>query len=595
MEAFTRTEMAIMPVLVAMETLGVGLDSGVCEAYREVVESRLEWLQQQCYQLAGQEFALTNPKDVSRILFDVLKLQHPTLEGLSTANAGSYGSNNGAGGHGGGKGALSAGRKMLGPSARRSARSRPVLSTNKAVLEQLAETHVLPRWILEWRVLSKMLVGVIFQLKKVERAVPGGFRLFVSSNTFTATGRIALHDPNLQNLPKSFSFLVHKRVAAAYQNLFHAPITSKVENKGGLQEKLVSKEIDDRKRDREEGTARTIGAVAARGMDRNGKRQENFAVCDIQSEDDMVNVCIKLRDTIVADRGKVLLSADYCQLEMRILAHLSQDPALIRVLNSDSDVFDMIAREWLTVSLDKVSPQQRKHSKAMCYGIVYGMGPHKLSRDLHVTIDEATAMIALFRSKFSVLTQYIQQTIAQCRSCGYVCTIAGRRRYLGGITSKDSGKASAAERQAVNTTIQGSAADLVKRAMVNIHALCVYRGKEAGGEESEDRRQTEEVTRVNDADYRHGGAPHDEKEGNGCSLLLQIHDELLFEVDKTRLDQHASMVRREMEMAMPLQVRLPVRLMVGHAWGSLEPFEERDKGFPENEFNLAGLDSEEEM
>ena len=192
-----------------------------------------------------------------------------------------------------------------------------MLSTKKDVLQQLH--HPIAKILLEWRKLSSMLVKAVFAMKQMEHPIGGGqFRIFVSCNTFTSTGRIAIRDPNLQNLPKSFMVEMKSR--------------------------------------------------------------------------DIVNVA--LRNSIKAGPGMVLLSIDYCQLEMRILAHLSNDPFLLQVLNGRHDVFKLLASQWLgkevfsangevdqQATIDNISEKERQATKAICYGIVYGMGPVKLAQD----------------------------------------------------------------------------------------------------------------------------------------------------------------------------------------------------------------------
>ena len=344
---FQDIEMAIIPVLGLIEVTGLGFDSAVCTRFNASIEARMALLQEKAYDLAGREFSLTNPQSVSHVLFEVLKLPHPS----ESAGAGA-----------------GQARKILGSSGRRPVRNRQALSTSKAVLLQL--NHPIANLVLEWRKLARLQTTVIFQLKRIERLCSdGSYRLFISCNTFTATGRIAVHDPNLQNLPKTFTMIVP--VDKAFGSL------------------LLSAPIHPRE----------------------------------------VEIRVALRDTIAASSGMVLLSADYCQLEMRILAHLSQDPGLLRVLNGHNDVFRMIASEWLEVPVAQVTPRDRQNTKTVCYGIVYGMGPGKLAMDSNICIEEATALIASFRRKFPTMTQYINQTTTDCRVHGYVLTMS-KRRYV---------------------------------------------------------------------------------------------------------------------------------------------------------------------
>jgi DNA polymerase theta len=372
-------------------------------------------------------------------------------------------------------------RRLVGATTVKTKKASP--STNKAVLQQLSTLHPLPGVILEWRSLSRLQTTVIFQLKKIERRdrTTGRSRLHVQSNPFTSTGRVSIHDPNLQNLPKTFPFELPMAVV------------------------------------------RDVGEDALQQLHVLGRDAR------------VLRLELSVRDMLCAEPGHILAGFDYCQLEMRLLAHLSQDPTLLRALNGDIDVFAALTSDWLGLPVSAVTPDQRQSTKAICYGIVYGMGAQRLAAQRGISADEASKTIASFKRRFEHLTEFIQHTVRECRSNGCVRTIAGRRRLLHAIGSKDACKVAAAERKAINTTIQGSAADLVKQAMIAIHR---------------------EICSGPDAKAK---------------LILQIHDELLYEIVEAEADTVISRIRHHMENVVPLMVRLPVRVLSGRAWGSLTP------------------------
>ncbi|XP_006817290.1 DNA polymerase theta-like, partial [Saccoglossus kowalevskii] len=177
---------------------------------------------------------------------------------------------------------------------------------------------------------------------------------------------------------------------------------------------------------------------------------------------------VSMRHAFIPFPGGVMLAADYSQLELRIIAHLCKDKKLVRVLNSGGDVFKMIAAEWQGLSPDEVSVNQRQQAKQVCYGMIYGIGTKALGEQLKISDDDAGCFIESFKSKYTGLKTYMKETIAFCKKHGYVQTIKGRKRFLPAIHDTIIHARSQAERQAVNTTVQGSAADLVKIAMINI-------------------------------------------------------------------------------------------------------------------------------
>ncbi|MRR10329.1 DNA polymerase I, partial [bacterium] len=223
----------------------------------------------------------------------------------------------------------------------------------------------------------------------------------------------------------------------------------------------------------------------------------------------------EIRKGFVAEKGFVLLSADYSQIELRLVAHLSGDGALHKAFQAGRDIHTETASAVFSVKGDKVTPDMRRKAKAINFGIVYGMGPYGLSQQLGIPVEEAAHFIEHYFASFPQVQAWIALTVAQARRDGYVCTMLGRRRYLPEIGSDNGQRRAFAERTAVNTPIQGTAADLIKLAMVNL-----------------DRIFTEKKLK--------------------SRMLLQVHDELLFEVEKDELAQVKKLVKREMEGAVEL-------------------------------------------
>lgn len=230
-----------------------------------------------------------------------------------------------------------------------------------------------------------------------------------------------------------------------------------------------------------------------------------------------------------------IMSADYSQIELRILAHISQDPILMKAFLHDEDIHARTAAEVFGVELEEVTADMRSRAKAVNFGIVYGISDYGLSRDLKVSRAEAKNYIERYFKRYAGVRNYIDRVIAQARQDGYVTTLLQRRRYLPEINSRNFNLRSFAERTAMNTPIQGSAADQIKLAMVNI-----------------DRRlRTENFV---------------------SKMILQVHDELIFEVHKAELDALAELVKQEMETALKLLVPLKVDIKVGTNWYNVKPY-----------------------
>ena len=429
-EAFHEVEMPAVVSLAQMEMHGLGFSAKEYKRQSGILHERLSSLEVEAHQLAGRQFSLNNPEDVSTVLFHELKLPPPDPSG--------------------------GGKKVMGLGRIRRLRQ---FSTAKGVLEKLATEHHLPGVILEWRRVENAVTKTLLPLAKERQRDRAENRVFATCQTHTATGRIAVCDPNLQNVPKEFD----------------------------------------------------IG-------------------CDTRK------IC--MRDMFVASPGCVLVAADYCQLELRLIAHLSKDEKLIQIFSRAGDVFRSIASEWVGVGVDDVTADQRQWTKQICYGMIYGIGAKGLAEQLGVKEEEAARFMTSFKSKYEGLESFLRSSVDRCRELGYVETLMGRRRYLPAIKSTNANERSQAERQAVNSTVQGSAADLVKQAMINVDAVILNEGLK-----------------------------------DDASLVLHMHDELVYDVRQEVVTKLGRILRREMEGAVAITIPLPVKLNFGRRWGSMETLE----------------------
>lgn len=399
---FNQVELPLIEVLAAMEEEGVALDGETLKKMDIEIGAMLQGLEKEIFHLAGEEFNLNSPKQLSVILFEKLGL--PVVKRTKTG-----------------------------------------YSTDAEVLDVLAPDHPIVELILEHRQLMKLKSTYIDGLISLVDSSTG--RIYTTFNqTVTTTGRLSSTEPNLQNIPIRL----------------------------GL-----------------------------------GRR---------------------LRRAFIPNRpGDLILTADYSQIELRVLAHISQDPYLLESFRRGQDIHSRTAAEVFGVSPEDVIPKMRERAKAVNFGIVYGISDYGLSRDLGVSRREAKEYIDNYFARYGGVKKYMEETIAAARERGFVTTLMERRRYLPDIKSSNYTRRSFAERTAINTPIQGTAADIIKAAMVKV------------------------FRRI--------------KEGNlDTRLLLQVHDELIFTVPKGELEKVKSLVRECMEGAVTLSVPLEVDLKVGESW-----------------------------
>uniref|UniRef100_A0A6I8P2U6 DNA polymerase theta n=1 Tax=Ornithorhynchus anatinus TaxID=9258 RepID=A0A6I8P2U6_ORNAN len=508
---FSQVEMPTRYCLALLELNGIGFSTAECESQKQVMRAKLDAIEARAYQLAGHAFSLTCPDDVAQVLFLELKLP-PNGDARPPGN-----------------------KKTLGSTRRPAAGSRAgklgrQFSTTKDVLERLKALHPLPGLILEWRRITNALTKVVFPLQREKCLSPGlGMeRIYPTAQTHTATGRISFTEPNLQNVPRDFEIEMPTLVGESPPS--QGPGRGRNCPLGGGPRVPAEEE-----------------STPSRGMP--------FSV--------------SMRHAFVPFPGGLVLAADYSQLELRILAHLSRDRRLTRALDGDADVFESIAAEWKAVDAAAVGEGLRQRAKQICYGIIYGMGAKALGEQMGLAESDAARYMETFKGRYPGVQRFLQDTVRRCGRDGFVQTLLGRRRYLPGIRDVDPYSRAHAERQAVNTAVQGSAADIVKTATVNIQRRLEALPSAA---RSHGHR---------DGGFRRGGPGGSEKRrapGGLCPIrggffVLQLHDELLYEVAEEDAVPVAQIIKSEMENAVKLSVRLKVKVKIGPSWGDLQDFD----------------------
>ncbi len=237
----------------------------------------------------------------------------------------------------------------------------------------------------------------------------------------------------------------------------------------------------------------------------------------------------RIRQAFIAPEGQVLLAADYSQIELRIMAHLSGDEGLLGAFASDKDIHQATAAEVFGAKLDEVTADQRRSAKAINFGLIYGMSSFGLAKQLGIPRGAAQEYIELYFARYPGVKRYMEETRAQAKAQGYVETVFGRRLYLPDINARNKQFQQAAERAAINAPMQGTAADIIKRAMITVDAWC------GDGE-------------------------------RGARLIMQVHDELVLEVEQARIVEVTAAVRERMMGAALLKVPLKVDVGTGINW-----------------------------
>ena len=274
----------------------------------------------------------------------------------------------------------------------------------------------------------------------------------------------------------------------------------------------------------ETGRVHTSYHQAGAATGRLSSNDPNLQNIPIRSEDGR-----RIRTAFIAPPGRRIVACDYSQIELRIMAHLSGDPGLVGAFEGGLDVHRATAAEVFGVPLDQVSGDQRRAAKAINFGLMYGMSAFGLAKQLGIGRGEAQDYIALYFNRYPGVREYMERARQQARDHGYVETVFGRRLQLNEIHSRNQAQRAGAERAAINAPMQGTAADIIKRAMVTVH---------------------------------HWLAGHADK----AALLMQVHDELVFEVDAGFVDELVAEVRARMESAAQLKVALVVDVGTGVNW-----------------------------
>ena len=238
----------------------------------------------------------------------------------------------------------------------------------------------------------------------------------------------------------------------------------------------------------------------------------------------------RIREAFVPEPGKIFLFADYSQIDLRVLAHYSQDPALLAAFKQGDDIHTRTAAEVFAVSPLFVTPDMRRVAKSINFGIVYGMSSFGLSNQLKISRSEAGKFIERYFNLYSGVKLFMEDIVEKARVDGYVSTILNRRRYLPEITATNKTRREFAERAAINTPIQGTAADIIKLAMLRVNALL-------------------------------------ERKNSSCSMLLQIHDELVFELSEEDYGVMKDDILEAMEQALDIGVPLGVNVETGKSLG----------------------------
>jgi DNA polymerase-1 len=395
-------EQPLVPVLYRMERAGVLVDRELLKIQSGELAARMLELQTQAHIEAGGAFNVDSPKQLQEILFGKLGI----------------------------------------PVVRKTPTGQP--STAEDVLEELAESHLLPKLILEYRGIAKLKSTYTDTLPAQIQQATG--RIHTSYHqAIAATGRLSSSDPNLQNIP-----------------------------------------------------IRT----------QEGRR---------------------IRQAFVAPPGYSLVAADYSQIELRIMAHLSGDTSLLSAFAEDRDVHQATAAEVFGTPLEAVSADQRRSAKAINFGLIYGMSAFGLARQLGIARGEAQKYVALYFERYPGVKRYMDETRRQARDAGFVETVFGRRLYLPEIQSRNQALRQYAERSAINAPMQGTAADIIKRAMIEVDSWLQRSGAQA-------------------------------------RLIMQVHDELILEVADAAVDTIVSELRSHMASAAELAVPLKVDVGVGLNW-----------------------------
>lgn len=400
-ELYYNVEHPLIGVLSSMEVVGFNVNEEILESLAVKFKEEIKNTEKEIYDLCEEEFNISSPKQLGKILFE--KLDLPVIKKTKTG-----------------------------------------YSTNADVLEKLKDKHPVIEKIIYYRQITKLNSTYVEGLKNV---IDVDGRIHSSFNqTVTTTGRLSSTEPNLQNIPVKYEM------------------------------------------------GREIRKVF-----------------------------------IPKEKGDILLSCDYSQIELRVLAHMSDDANMIDAFKHHSDIHTKTASEVFKVPVEEVTSLMRSRAKAVNFGIVYGISDFSLSQDLKITRKEAAEYMAIYFDRYPKIKDFLQGAIDSAKEDGYVLTLLNRRRFIPEIKSSNKIVISLGERLAMNAPIQGSAADIIKLAMVKVYERL-------------------------------------KKEGLASEIILQVHDELILNVKPNELEKVKTLVIEEMENVFKLSVPLDVDVNLGKNW-----------------------------
>lgn len=400
-ELYYTIELPLVYVLSAMEKEGFNIDKLMLDELQNKFTTEIDKTQKEIYNLAEEEFNISSPKQLGKILFE--KLDLPIIKKTKTG-----------------------------------------YSTNAEVLEQLKDKHPIIEKVIYYRQITKLNSTYVEGLKNVvdsDGAIHSSF-----NQTVTTTGRLSSTEPNLQNIPIKYEM------------------------------------------------GREIRKVF-----------------------------------IPKEKGDIILSCDYSQIELRVLAHMANDENMINAFKHHSDIHRKTASEVFNTPFEEVTPVMRSRAKAVNFGIIYGMSDFSLAQDLKISKKEATEYMAIYFDRYPNIKSYLNETVEKAKEDGYVLTILNRRRFIPEIKSSNKIVKALGDRLAMNAPIQGSAADIIKIAMVKVY------------------------NRLN-------------KEKLKSKLILQVHDELILNVKENEEEKVRALVKEEMENAVKLKVPMEVDINEGSTW-----------------------------
>ncbi len=376
--------------------------------------------------------------------------------------------------------------------------------------------------LVDKNVLSRLSVEITEQISLMENEIYGLAGKTFNINSPMQLGRILFEDLGLPVIKKTKTGA--STDSAVLENLAEKhDLPAKILEYRGLF-KLKNTYVDTLPEmiDKKSGRVHTKLNQAVTATGRISSSDPNLQNIPIRSA-----IGRRIREAFIPAQGFTLLSADYSQIELRILAHITKDKALVESFMAGIDIHTRTASEVFGVALNEVTPDMRRYAKTINFGIIYGMGPHKLSVELGIKQSVAKEYIENYLAKYPGVRKYMEEMSEMASSTGYVTTLLGRRRSLPEINSRNFSEREGARRMAINTPIQGTAADIIKIAMINIHK------------------------RIKPMKSR---------------MILQVHDELLFEAAFGELEELKVMVKHEMENAFPLDVPVIAELGSGSNW-----------------------------